>query len=658
MKLQRALLIILYVSLTGLFISCDDDETLETVNKLDADAGSDLEVIVNDVITLDGTGSSDGNNKPFTFHWNFKTKPDNSSSILNDAATATPKFTADAAGLYVFELKISQGSFSKTDQVSVFARAADNGPATIQLKENITSETTLYDIFEDPAKADYLVTSDITVNAQLTVEPGVVIEFEQNRSLQILPSGILIAKGTPDKRIFFTGKVREKGYWKGILFQSSNINNELDHVGVEYAGRNPLPDMGNIKANIALEGSSFSGAALKISNSTLYSGGGYGLYVGGASQLNYFSANYFSNNTGSSIYVPAAQLHHIDFFSHYSDNNGFNGVETGGTIKADAEVTWSYFNDGSKYLVTQDLVIESGVHISEGAMFEFADNIMVKVAGNGFLNATGSAFKPITFTARQKSQDKFWKGIFFGSASSSNKLLYTHISYAGSSQMPDMNYKANVAVSPNARVTVLNSTLEKGLGWGLVAEEGSEVNQDIATVNYYDDFIDGYYKLPFSDPETTSLTGEWMDSWSFQNNRLTIAENYYDASSGIWFNGAAAPWQMTGTSGFGLKINEDGSYLWTIAEHAPMTGCSAYSSEYIQGNYVKGNNEIVFEESFWRSKFHNACAPDQNVDTDVETGTMTLRYEINKMYNVFTGAVSWELKLINPDNSFFTYYKY
>jgi hypothetical protein len=282
---------------------------------------------------------------------------------------------------------------------------------------------------------------------------------------------------------------------------------------------------------------------------------------------------------------------------------------------------------------------------------------MVKVVGNGFLNAAGSAFKPITFTSRHKTQDKFWKGIFFGSANSSNKLLYTHISYAGSSQMPDMNYKANVAVSPNARATVLNSTLEKGLGWGLVAEEGSEVNQDIATVNYYDDFIDGLYKLPFSDPETTQLTGEWMDSWSFQNSRLTVAGNYYDATSGTWFNGASSPWQMTGTSGFGLKINEDGSYLWTIAEQAPMTGCGAYSAEYIKGNYQQGTNEIVFTESYWRSKFYNDCAPDQNVDTEVETGTMTLRYEINKMYNLFTGSVSWELKLINPDNSFFTYYR-
>jgi hypothetical protein len=658
MKVPVLLLKRFVFAATLLMISaCSDDETLEMTNKLNADAGHDQQVIINDVITLDGTNSSNGNNRPFSFQWRLKLKPENSSAILTDITTATPRFTADLAGLYVLELTISSDQFSNSDQVSIVARPADNVPVAMELKENITTARTLHDIFEDPAKADYVVTNDIAVSAALTVAPGVVIEFDEDKSFHILPQGSLIAKGTTDKRIFFTGKVREKGYWKGILFQSNNVNNELDLAAVEFAGSNPLPDMGMIRANVALAGDAFSGAAVKISNSTLDQSGGYGLYVAGRSHLNDFSANYFSNNTGSAVYVPAAQLHRVDFFSHYTGNNGFNGVETGGVINADAEVAWPYFNDGSKYLVTQDLIIESGVRITEGATFEFADNVMVKVASSGHLDAAGSDFRHITFTAHQKSQDTFWRGIFFASASPSNKLHYAVISYAGSSQMPEINYKANVAVSPSAKVSVLNSTFEKGLGWGLVAEAGADVNADIATANFYDDFIDGYYKLPFP-PETTTLTGQWMDSWSFHANRLAMYDNYYDAAAGVWFGGASSPWLMSGDSGFGLKINEDGSYLWTIAEHSPMTGCNSFSAEYITGNYEQKENQIVFEETYWRSKFVNSCAPDQNVDTNVQPGGMTLRFEINRMYNLFTGAAYWELKLINPDNSFFTYYKF
>jgi hypothetical protein len=352
---------------------------------------------------------------------------------------------------------------------------------------------------------------------------------------------------------------------------SNHAENELDNVTVGFAGSNPLPDMGNIKANVALPGNAYSGSMVSISNSTILGSGGYGLYIAGQSTLKSFSANYFNDNTSSAVFVPAAQLHKLDFFTHYTGNNGFDGVETGGIVHSDADVTWSYFNDGSGYLVTSDLIIESGVNISEGASFEFASNVMIHVTPTGYLNASGSDFKPVTFAARQKIPGAYWKGICFGSGNPSNKLFYVTISHAGSTAMPDVNQKANVALAAGAKVVIQNSTFQKGLGWGFVAATASQFNEDIATSNFYDDFVDGYYKLPTA-PETITLAGEWFDWWSFQNNRLTLADNFYNESAGTWFNGAATPWDMPAGSGFGLKINEDGSYRWTIAEQSPWTG--------------------------------------------------------------------------------------
>jgi hypothetical protein len=45
------------------------------------------------------------------------------------------------------------------------------------------------------------------------------------------------------------------------------------------------------------------------------------------------------------------------------------------------------------------------------------------------------------------------------------------------------------------------------------------------------------------------------------------------------------------------------------------------------------------------------------VDIDVDPSGMTLRYEINRMYNMLTGEGYWELKITNPDDSTFKYYK-
>ena len=639
-----------------LLLSCHEDEPIQ-VNKLEAKAGEDREVSVNTLVNLDGSESRDGNNQAFAFEWKFKIKPATSNAVLHESASATPKFTPDVAGSYVVELKIMQNHFFKTDVVTITATDVPDPQSPVILNQTIASDRTLEDLYEDPARADYIVTADLIVAATLTVDPGVVIEFESDKSLQIFPEGALIARGTSTERIYFTGKVREKGYWKGILFFSNSPQNELDHVVVDNAGSTPLPEMGNIKTNVALAGSAYSGAAIKVSNSSFFESGGYGIYVKQMSQLNHFSGNYFTNNSASAIFVPAAQLHKLDFHSHYSDNNGYNGVETGGPVNLNEPVTWSYFNDGSKYLVTQDIYIESGVNITEGAAFEFAADRMLKVAENGYLNAVGTDFKPIVFTAQHKTESKFWKGIAVISNHDLNQLRYAIISHAGSSALPEINVKANIGVAGTGKLSVFQSKIEQGLGWGIAADEGSQLNQDLTTSNTFTGLAAGNYKLPASEPRIAALAGEWVDSWSFQNQHYNIDGNYFNQTSATWFNGAEDPWQMNPASGFGLKIEEDGHYTWTIAEHSPSTGCVSYSAEYITGNVAAIGNELTFQENYWRSKFYNSCDTEQNVDFNVQPGQMTLRFEVSRLYDLFTGIAFWELRIINPDGSFFNYYK-
>lgn len=651
------ILIVLFLLALATFSACNDDEDESPllVNKLEADAGADQLAQVNTLVSLDGTASSDGNGKPFDFQWTFKNKPAQSAAVLESSSTSTPSFTPDVAGLYTIELKITQADFFKTDLILVTATAEPEPQAYI-LNENITADKHLENIFEDPAKPDYVVTSDLVVTAKLTIAPGVVIEFDSDKSLQIYPQGALVAIGTSTENIVFTGKVKTKGYWKGILFLSNNEENALDHVAIAYAGSNALPEVG-VKANVALAGTEYSGSAIKISNSNLYDGGGYGLYLAGRSQLNYFYANYFTNNTASAVYVPAGQLHNLDFFSHYTGNNGYDGVETGGFVKTNEEVNWTYFNDGSGYLVTSDIVIESGVRISEGATFEFARDIALTVAEEGYLTVAGTDFKPVTFTANVKTAGNFWKGITFASGHELNSLEYAVISHAGYSSITGTDQKANLTVTAAGKISMNNSRLENGLGWGLVAAEGAQYNTGITTSNSYSELVTGKYKLPFSGAITASLAGDWMDQWSHNYKHYSINTNFFDKVSGTWFEGAADPWNMEPQTGFGLKINADGSYVWTIAERSPMTGCVSYSAEYITGTLLASGNELAFQENFWRSKFHNACDVEQDVDIEVEPGSMVLRYELDKTYDVFTGEAFWRLKIINADNSSFSYYK-
>ena len=77
-----------------------------------ADAGADRVVGVGEVVTLDGSRSSDADKEPLVYQWRFAALPDGSSATLTGATTAIPSFTVDVAGIYRVELMVSDGKKS------------------------------------------------------------------------------------------------------------------------------------------------------------------------------------------------------------------------------------------------------------------------------------------------------------------------------------------------------------------------------------------------------------------------------------------------------------------------------------------------------------------------------------------------------------------
>ena len=91
-----------------------------------ADAGPDQSVTTAEVVTLDGSASSDNDGDALTYQWSFVSKPSGSSASLGDATTASPSFTADQAGSYVVGLIVNDGMVdSAADRVTVIAAAPD-----------------------------------------------------------------------------------------------------------------------------------------------------------------------------------------------------------------------------------------------------------------------------------------------------------------------------------------------------------------------------------------------------------------------------------------------------------------------------------------------------------------------------------------------------
>lgn len=637
--------------------ACSDEEIIpvgETPSKngLKAVAGQDKTVNVDSVVVLDGSASSDKNNKPFSFLWVIKSKPVGSTASLIAPETKKPSIKPDVAGLYIVQLTIKQGNWQAKDEVIVKANPLDdpNEPVTVHLSGEFNNDTTLADIFSDPEQPDYIVNSDLSVRADMVIAPGVTIFFEEHKGLQIV-SGSIQAKGTQDKPILFRGVGERPGYWKGIEILSNADENVIEHATIKDAGSTPLSESGATAA-IALAGTPFSGGALKLTHAIVTQSGGYGLAVLGSSYLHSLSDVSFLQNT-SGIHLSASQLGKIGAGIEFS-GNGFNGIETSGEVN-NGSATWKNIYPYS-YRVTGDINIHNGVTIQPGAIFEIKKNVSIRVMENGFLNATGTENSRIVFTAESTTQP--WNGLYFNSQSPENKLIFTEVSYAGNSVLGEVAERANIALGNGGQLILENSVIGHGAGYGLVAKYYYQVNENIALVNTYTNLAKGWLlprRLMF--PDRPALAGNWVDQWTLNKGLAAIETDYYSKDSGIWFGGAASPWTMGNGKGMGIEFGEDGTFTWAIGEHSPISGCESWSAEYITGTFSVTEETITFHQDYWRSKFVNLCDPTQNVDMEITPSDITLKYEYDKLYNLINGEVTWQLKFTNPDGSTFSFYR-
>src|SRR5688572_23667496 len=109
-----------------------------------ANAGPDQTVTTGQLVTLNGTGSSDPNGDPLTYSWCVKGRPVGSNATLNGSNTAQPTFTPDVSGSYVLCLTVNDGqSSSASDSVVVEALLPSSGSGELQAYVK-PSNTTLF----------------------------------------------------------------------------------------------------------------------------------------------------------------------------------------------------------------------------------------------------------------------------------------------------------------------------------------------------------------------------------------------------------------------------------------------------------------------------------------------------------------------------------
>lgn len=455
------LLAMLFAGISILFTTgCEDNNSPTPSGSLTADAGADQSATTGQQVMLDGSSSSDKNGDSFDYAWTFKSTPDGSSATLSDADTDSPYFVPDVAGNYVVQLTVSNANGDATDEVTITVTA----PEGLQEKSG-TVQDEHWQKVNGAGQPDYLITDDLSIEGDLTIDPGVIILIQEDVLISVQQSGSLNASGTETDSVEFTAE--DPGTpWRGIYVNSYTTKNKFEYVKLSYAGSSDLPYMGE-KATIGVEGS----AQLSITHSAVTNGQGYGILFQKDATISGYNNNSFSNNAQAAVYLNANQVSSLDAASMYHGNVIL--VKTG-SLDTEDEAVWTAPNDGTAYHLTGSMDVNKGWVINAGATILMNEDEDIYVGGDGYITAMGTSSSPIVFTASDPNSP--WKGIAVGTKSVHNELSYVRIEYTGSSKASYQSRKAALSLSGGSSISVTNCTFKDNSEYGINLEKSSILN--------------------------------------------------------------------------------------------------------------------------------------------------------------------------------------
>lgn len=135
-------------------------------------------------------------------------------------------------------VKIDPEYIGAMDELTVFTESVQNWVEVSLYTSKISSPTTIHKLsvpYRFSPRGS--VVFNFVVEAALTVNPGVRIEFEDGTGIRINENGSFKAEGTENDKIIFTSASNTAGSWRGLYFAfTQSPSNRLKHAVIEMTG--------------------------------------------------------------------------------------------------------------------------------------------------------------------------------------------------------------------------------------------------------------------------------------------------------------------------------------------------------------------------------------------------------------------------------------
>ncbi len=370
-------------------------------------------------------------------------------------------------------LKISLGS-SVAGNKQTWKRVATSNadgigsPVSTQgaktLSCNISEDTVLTN---GVSEVDYVVNCVVDITAKLTIEPGVMIVFEENAGLGVYDNGSLNVLGTNTKPVIMRSKKGSDSKWRGIHIETAS--NSINYLKLSDAGENYVYCC-NEKASLFLKGGTVS-----ISNSTINNGANIGILAKSNSTFTKFKNNIIKDHIAEPLAIEAKNLNEISDISSDLTGNTSDFILIRDS-KFDADIIINKMNipylfEGEVYDVTAPLSIKSGVNMI------FKQDGGLGIFDEGALKVEGTESDPVIFRGNNNVAG-YWRGVHIETSSLKNSLEHLNILNAGSNYVYCCNEKASLFLKGDALLTKLNNVrISNGGGYGIFMHKGIRINQ-------------------------------------------------------------------------------------------------------------------------------------------------------------------------------------